>query len=354
MKLLLYISFLFTSFFGFGQDIHFIQSSLVPQLINPAATGVFEGWERVSISHRQQWLSMGSPYITSQVSADLNLLKGDNSNKKWGYLGLGLNFYNDVAGDGKFGTNQISISASGIVPIDDVHSVSAGIQFGGAQRTGNINSLTWGNQWNGTDGFSSDISSNETNTNTSFVYPDLGIGVFYSYADYKSTMVRKEFQNIYGGVSYYHVTRPYLMYRNGSNDRLYSKLIFSGGAALEIPRTTLAIAPSFAYFTQGPYSETLISLLLKFRLKNGSKYTGIYSDSYFSIGAATRWNDSFAPKICFEIGSVKLGLAYELTTSTLANAANNSFEISLQWANLKTALFTGRRTKGWKKPGGGL
>lgn len=334
----------------FGQDIHFVQSSVVPQLLNPATVGVFEGWERVSIAHRQQWLSMGSPYVTSQLSADLNVFKESNSS---GYLGLGLNFYNDIAGDGKFGTTQFSLSVAGILPVKEAHTISAGIQIGGAQRTGNINSLSWGNQWNGRDGFSSDIASNENNSNTSFMHSDMAAGIFYNYADYNNTLVRKEFQNIYGGVSYFHITRPHLNYRGGT-DRLHSKLVILGGGVFEIPRSTVAIAPSASYILQGPLQETLISALLKFRLKNGSKYTGINNETYFSIGGATRINDSFAPNVIIEIGSFKIGLAYEFTTSSLANVAKNSFELTLQWANMKTALFQGRRTKGWKKPSSGI
>ena len=75
-----------------AQDVHFAQSTFVPQLINPATIGVFNGWERVSLSNRKQWLGIDNSYMTSQFSFDMNLLKNDNG-KQTSYLGLGLSFF---------------------------------------------------------------------------------------------------------------------------------------------------------------------------------------------------------------------------------------------------------------------
>jgi len=123
VKKLVYIFILLNPWLSFSQDIHFVQSSAIPQLINPATAGVFHGWERVSLSHRQQWLSAGSPYVTSQFSADLNLFKKENGSSR-GYLGLGLNFYNDVAGDAKFGTNKFSLAINGIIQVTEEQTAS--------------------------------------------------------------------------------------------------------------------------------------------------------------------------------------------------------------------------------------
>ena len=180
--------FFFITINLFGQDVHFVQSSTTPQLINPATAGVFDGWERVSISHRQQWLSIGSPYVTSQLSADLNLLKNENGTSK-GYLGVGINFYSDVAGDAKFGTNKFSLALNGIIQVTEEQTASVAIEIGGAQRSGDVNKLEWGNQFNGQDGFDSQIASNEANI-SSFIHPDFGLGVFYRFNGHKSTFLR--------------------------------------------------------------------------------------------------------------------------------------------------------------------
>jgi len=350
MSRLLYILILIFPMFSYGQDVHFVQSSTTPQLINPATAGIFEGWERISISHRQQWLSVGSPYVTSQLSADLNLFKKENGLSK-GYLGVGLNFYNDVAGDAKFGTNKFSLALNGVIQIAAEQTASVAIEVGGAQRSGDVSKLDWGNQFNGSDGFDSQVASNETNI-SSFIYPDFGAGVFYRFHGHKTTFLREEIQNFYAGASYFHFSQPALKYGNGSSDKLYSKMVFHGGMQLDIPGSKISLAPSIAYFQQNKFKEMLSTLLVKFRIHEGTRYTGIYSESYFSIGATYRSSDAIVPQVQLEIGSYKVGLSYELTTSKLSSAAQGGFEVSFQWANMNNALFKGRRTKGWKKTGG--
>ena len=41
---------------SYAQDLHFGQTAQTPLLVNPACAGVFDGWERVILNHRNQWL----------------------------------------------------------------------------------------------------------------------------------------------------------------------------------------------------------------------------------------------------------------------------------------------------------
>ncbi len=350
MRKLLYISLMLLCGNSYAQDVHFAQTSTIPQLLNPATVGVFQGWERVIASHRQQWIGLENPYVTSQFSADLNLLKNDNGAAN-SHLGIGLSFYNDVAGDAKFGTKNFSLSVAGIIPVESDQTVSAAIQVGGAQRSGNLSALTWGNQFDGT-GFDTQIPSNEGDGMSSFFYGDIGAGIFYNYTGYNHTLLRKELSNLYGGVAYYHLNKPTLQYRNGTSDKLHSKLVGMAGMQWDIPKSLWAFAPSFVYMKQGPHQEIMGSLLMKFRMKEGTKYTGIYTESYLGMGLTYRNKDAIAPQVLIEFGSYKIGLLYEFTTSNLNAVSKGGFEVSFQWANMNTALFKGRRFKGWGKPGG--
>jgi type IX secretion system PorP/SprF family membrane protein len=335
-----------------AQDIHFVQSNMTPQLLNPAAAGVFDGWERVSVSHRQQWITIGSPYITSQFSADMNFGR-QQGNKQKAYMGLGINFFNDIAGDAKMGTNQFSINLSGVVTVVEHHTFSGGIQIGGGQRSAQLNNLTWGNQFDGT-GFDQSISPNETNSATSFFYPDLGAGIYYNFDNITSTLSRKELQRIYFGVSYFHLNSPRLRYYNGSADQLAKKLVVMGGAELDIPNSKFVVAPSFAYFFQDPSQEILATVLGKYRIKEGTKYTGIYNNVYFTFGLSYRNRDAVAPTFGLEAGSIKVMASYEFNVSRLQMTTRNQggFELAFQWHNFQNALFQGRRMKGYKKTGG--
>ena len=74
-----------------GQDIHFTQTSNTPLLINPAAAGVYDGWERVVINQRNQWLGAGTQFMTTSVAADANFFKDEIKRKA--HLGVGLLFF---------------------------------------------------------------------------------------------------------------------------------------------------------------------------------------------------------------------------------------------------------------------
>jgi len=70
----------FSSYFT-AQDIHFAQSAQVPTIINPANAGLFQGWERVILNHRQQWTTVQSPYVTTNGSLEFNIGKPENHDK---------------------------------------------------------------------------------------------------------------------------------------------------------------------------------------------------------------------------------------------------------------------------------
>ena len=136
MKKGLFIIFSCIASLSWGQDIHFTQSQEVPMLINPAATGMFNGWERVSVNHKNQWVNSGTRYFTTSIAAYMNFFKPKRGDRA--HMGFGIQFYNDIGGDSKFGTKQFLLNFSGIVPLNEMHELSTGIQVGIGQRTGDL------------------------------------------------------------------------------------------------------------------------------------------------------------------------------------------------------------------------
>src|ERR1700741_4799335 len=87
-----------SSVFALGlnaQDIHFSQFNEAPLLINPANTGLFNGYSRANLNYRNQWSSAGSPFktIAASFDAEIGLKKA-----KGAYLGLGGFVFQDKAG----------------------------------------------------------------------------------------------------------------------------------------------------------------------------------------------------------------------------------------------------------------
>ena len=78
-----------------AQDLHFAQTAQTPLLINPAAAGVFDGWERAIINHRNQWLGAGTQFMTTNISVDANIWKAPRNDRA--HMGLGLLFYMTLA-----------------------------------------------------------------------------------------------------------------------------------------------------------------------------------------------------------------------------------------------------------------
>ena len=58
-----------------GQDPHFSQYFSSPLTLNPAMTGYFKGDYRMSANFRQQWWSVGSPFVTNTLSYDTKLMQ---------------------------------------------------------------------------------------------------------------------------------------------------------------------------------------------------------------------------------------------------------------------------------------
>lgn len=324
-----------------GQDIHFSQANQVPMLINPAAAGVFNGWERISVNHKNQWLGAGTRFFTTSVAADLNLLKPRRGNGA--HMGMGLQFYNDIGGDSKFGTRQVLISFSGIVPLDENQQLSGGLQFGFGQKFGDFNTLYFANQFDG-ETFNVANPSGEANNVATFAYGDISAGLFYRYGNHKIGFSRDNALDFRFGVAYFHANKPTLQYRLGSTEELFSKIVIHSSIIKDFDGSKLGVEAFVNVYSQGPHNEILIGSLLRYRLKSGSKITGINRDMYLSAGLIYRVEDAIAPTVNFQIKNFDFGLSYDITISDFGSYyRSGGLEFSLKYTNRDFALFKRRR-----------
>ncbi|MES2620282.1 MAG: PorP/SprF family type IX secretion system membrane protein, partial [Bacteroidota bacterium] len=106
------LALLLGAFSSNAQDIHFSQFYSSPLTLNPALTGNFNGFYRVSGIYRNQWpgLTTGKPaFSTPSVSVDFSLLREKIKN---GALGVGIVFFNDQQNGKTFNQNQILASVA--------------------------------------------------------------------------------------------------------------------------------------------------------------------------------------------------------------------------------------------------
>lgn len=341
-KVLLF-SLVLGSFTAKAQDLHFSQTAQTPLLINPAIAGVFDGWERVIINHRNQWLGAGTQFMTTSIAADANFGKGVMNDKA--HLGVGLMFFNDVGGDGKFGNQAGSLSLSGILPMDGgAHVLSAGIQGGFGQRTLDVNRLTFMSQWNGS-GFDQAIPSGESNSG--FSYIDASAGVYYLFDGGQNSFQRNSDMKIQVGISGFHLNAPELKYMNGvGEERLYRKYVGHIGIVYEFPSTHWAIDGSALHFMQGPHNETILGTMLRYRFQNGTKITGLTNDAFIGVGMYGRLSEGIIPSVMVDWRGFQFGVSYDITLSALRKAySGGSLEFSLSYINRHDSLFKTRKRR---------
>lgn len=314
-----------------AQDIHFSQFTEAPLTVNPALTGVFNGDVRVILNYKDQWRSIASPYTTYALSADAGLFK-----KKWdkSFLGAGLFLYRDQAGEVQMSTTRINASLSGIVSISEKQKLSAGIQGGFAQRSIDPSNMQWDSQFDG-QGYSASLPSNETfDFSASTGFTDLAGGIDWNYLNEESNMISNDMFYANVGASYAHITQPELFSFAGQ-DRLYSRITAHGNAYIGLKNSGVALLPSALFYIQGPHKEILTGMMVRYLLKEESKYTEAFKGTAISLGAMYRVGDAAIPTVYMELGSFGIGVSYDVNISTLkaATSARGGLEFSLRFIN---------------------
>lgn len=346
-----------------AQDLHFSQTAQTPLLINPAAAGVFDGWERVIVNHRNQWLGAGTQFMTTNISADANLGKAQMNDRA--YLGVGLMFFNDIGGDSNFGSQTGSLTLSGILPMGGSgHTLSAGVQGGFGMRKADYSRLSFYNQFDGS-GFDENINSGEANSGASFTYIDASAGLYYMYDGGQNTFARNNDFKFQFGLSGYHLNAPELKYSNGViGEKLHRKFVAHAGIISDLVGSKWAIDASVLQFMQtgfydmqssaqstpksfgGGHFETILGMMMRYRFEDGTKITGMAHDAFFGFGVYTRLKDAIIPSVMVDWRGFQFGISYDVTLSDLrAGYKGGSLEFSLSYINRHDALFKTRKRR---------
>ena len=319
-----------------AQDIHFSQFTQAPLNINPSQAGFIDGFYRGSIHYRNQWPSMGHSFNTMAASFDMPF---GIKKRQSAYFGAGVFIYTDKAGDAGLGTTQANLCGSGIVPLSPYTKFAGGINLAFAQQSVHLSSLQFGNQFtNGT--YDPNLQSGET-VPQSYTFFDAGAGASFQYSNAKGNITRDDILKINFGVAGYHLNMPRQSFYSSSGDRLHPRLVVHGDARIDIPHTKFSVVPSALFMMQGPNMEITAGALCRYRMKNGTKITGAFSEMAISLGVSYRVSDAILPQVLFETGNFAVGFAYDVNVSTYREVShmNGGFEISLRYVNLLDAIF---------------
>jgi type IX secretion system PorP/SprF family membrane protein len=318
-----------------AQDVHFAQLSEIPLLLNPGLTGVFEGYYRGILNYRNQWPAMGKPYSTFAASADAPFAM----KRKGAYLAGGLNFYSDKAGDSKFGSTQANLSSSAILPVGNKSKFSIGLQFGMGLHSVLLSEIQWPNQYNGMQ-YDPGIASNEPVAKNSFSYFDAGVGVNYYMNNAIDNIKGKDITCFNVGAAFFHVNTPIQKFTPVSSESLYGRLVLNASMRYDFPKTKVGIVAFGHLHDQGPASEINFGMLVRYKINEGTKVTGFYTESAFLAGVHCRWGDAISPQVYFEFSDYAFGISYDFNISSYREVqkSTGALEISVRYANMKGAV----------------
>lgn len=332
-KFILYLFLIIFLFFrGYSQDIHFSQYLNTPLLLNPATAGITDGDFRASLSHKSQWLGV-TKYNTSTASYDMPMFK---TGAKDAYLGAGLNVFADRAGTARLGTTNASVSAAGILPMGEFQSLSLGLQTAIVQRSASLNKLSWGNQFNG-EGFDPNIASGEPNS-ASFVYADIAAGINYEFNRNTRVMLGEDMTKFSAGAAIFHPHSPRQRFL-GSGKKIYPRMAFHASAFKDFNEANIAIVPSFIYLMQGPHTEMNMGMRLRYRLHEGTRWSGVFTETAVSLAFQYRLKDAIIPAVYFETGNYLISFTYDYPVAKAVKTGMlSTFEISIIYQKLDSGL----------------
>ena len=178
-----------------GQDPHFSQFFMAPQLLNPATSGTGSGDWRIMSNYRQQWGNAGTPFNTFSFSGDAKL-KGKEAGQN--ILGANLTMMADQSMDGAFKSVYASGGLAYHQQMGDHHRLGVGLQTTYGSRRLDYSRLTFGEQFT-SGGFNISLPTGETALSGMKPYFSVSAGLLYSYSS--------EFLNADLGVAGFHLNK---------------------------------------------------------------------------------------------------------------------------------------------------
>ncbi len=320
---------------SYAQDLHFTQYYATPMVLNPALTGALNGKYRFAFQYRDQWRNtLDAPYTSFSSGLDLRFPLGYSGNTFSDAAGVGIQFQTDRVSDIGFTTTQMGIFGAFHKSLNERNNqyFSAGLRIAFGQRNVNYQNLNFGDQFDGTSGYTN--ATLEELPPNNFSFSDFSFGLNYTYTPKGKT-------SVFLGFAMHHVNTPEIGFyydedadEQISTSPLYQKL--TGHLNVQIPITSkVRLTPRVAIHSQGPHLEINAGSNVRVAL-------GEYGASALHIGGwvrpVTNSNDGFdlATAIAivgFEIDNFLFGLSYDLSLSEVQTSPTGQsvFELSVAY-----------------------
>jgi type IX secretion system PorP/SprF family membrane protein len=279
-------------------------------------TGFFDGDVRFGAIYRNQWFTVGSPYGTTKYETYGGFVDGQIrlGKRKTDYIAVGGVFIRDVAGDQALTVSdgKLSVAYSKSFGNKVKHSLALGLQA----------EIMFKQFRNGNAQFPDGVIENIGKSSMGI---DATVGLRY----------HVEFQrwvNMYLGFAYAHVSRPTETFLNVNTEKLYSKIVASGGAVIAI-QDKFNLVPNVMFLMQGPAIQANVGASAQYVFGNRWE-----SKNTFSFGVNARFGrpegaDAIIPNIRLDYHNFIVGVAYDVNVSNLRRASHTvgAIEVGLMY-----------------------
>lgn len=293
-----------------AQDIHWTQFNNNPIFQNPAGAGNFKEDLRLTANYRTQWRSVTIPFQTTALAADT----------KWKQWGVGLNYFHDQVGDGKFQTNEFQISFCRPIKLNEQQQIRAAFQVGFNQRQLNSNAFYFDSQYNNYI-FDPTAPTNENFQTAAMLKSMLGFGLIHQYQINKNLFLQN-------GLGLFNLTRPNQSFFEDNTKRDIRLNLFS---QLRYQYTKqICLEPSFQLNFQGAYRSTTLGGVGEYLLSSSDQIT-------LRAGLWWRTKDAICVQFGMARGPLSTGISYDFNYSSLvpASRGRGAFELSLSYVFTK-------------------
>jgi type IX secretion system PorP/SprF family membrane protein len=158
-----------------AQDAVFSQFFAIPNALNPALSGVYDGKYRVSGVYRDQWRSvMDEPFRSFGLGLDLKF-EVDQKGFSKDFFGVSMGFQTDQSGFIEYSLNQMWLGGAFHKYLGKGQYLGGGFQIGMNQRNINYSKINFQDQFNGIDGYT--LGSLENLPENNFAHGDFAAGI---------------------------------------------------------------------------------------------------------------------------------------------------------------------------------
>lgn len=321
-----YIVFLFLVFAGrvFAQDVHFTQFTAGADWLNPAA-GSALNTASGNLIYRDQWGGIGEFYQSVYASGQFRLKQ---KKQKRGFSAAGIMVLNDRAGAAKLNTLNAGLNYAYHVRINNFQTLGAGVYLGFLQRSYTAAGLQWGSQYDGQVWNAALPGENLVAARRNLF--DLGAGLCWTFKSSEKYMTANNQRMFRIGAGAWHLAQPNIAF-NGL-DKLAPRISIHGDALIGIANTPLAVLPA-VLFQRQQTTELVMGSLIRYTVKESSRYTNFVSSSSVAVGAYWRNKDAVAVAAQLQWSNYSLGLSYDANVSALRQSTNGrgGFEITFSY-----------------------